>query len=38
MVVGMLLCVIEVKVIDDCMVEGSVYRNSMLMYSFGVSS
>lgn len=37
-VVGMLLCVIEVNVMDDCMVEGRVYRNSMLRYSFGVSS
>lgn len=35
-VVGMLLCVSEVKVMEDCIVVGRVQRNRMLRYSFGV--
>lgn len=35
-VVGILLCVIEVKVIEDWMVEGNMYRNSKFRYSLGV--
>lgn len=38
MVVGMLFFVIDVNVIDDWIVDGSVYRNSMFVYSVGVMS